>query len=104
MLVAGLVIFFGIRYRRTARNPDSRQPSRLRHSARNPWTIIPTGLALIMFVWGAKVYMDQARPPDDALQIYVTSQSSGCGRPSTLAASAKSMNSISRSAFPYGSP
>ncbi len=74
LLVAGLVIFFGIRYRRTASNPKASSHRGYDIPLEIAWTVIPTGLALLMFVWGAKVYMDQARPPDDALQVYVTAK------------------------------
>ncbi len=74
LLIAGLVIFFGIRYRRTASNPAAASHRAYDIHLEIVWTVIPTGLALIMFVWGAKVYMDQARPPDDALQVYVVAK------------------------------
>jgi len=35
------------------------------------WTIIPLGLGLVMFAWGAQVYFNQARPPAETLDIYV---------------------------------
>ena len=35
------------------------------------WTVIPFGLTMIMFVWGASVFFKMSRPPDDAQQIYV---------------------------------
>lgn len=35
------------------------------------WTIIPLGLFLIMFVWGALIYFRVYTPPDNAMNIYV---------------------------------
>jgi cytochrome c oxidase subunit II len=35
------------------------------------WTIIPLGLFLIMFVWGAVIYFRAYTPPPNALNIYV---------------------------------
>ena len=35
------------------------------------WTIIPLGLFLIMFVWGALIYFRIYTPPDNAMNIYV---------------------------------
>src|SRR6201998_4301108 len=35
------------------------------------WTIIPLGLFLIMFVWGALIYFRIYTPPADAVNIYV---------------------------------
>jgi cytochrome c oxidase subunit 2 len=35
------------------------------------WALIPFLLTLVFFVWAAKLYFDQSRPPDGALQISV---------------------------------
>ena len=35
------------------------------------WTIIPLGLFLIMFVWGALLYFRIYTPPANAMNIYV---------------------------------
>ena len=35
------------------------------------WTLIPFGLFMIMFVWGAAVYMNEAQPPRNAMEIFV---------------------------------
>lgn len=35
------------------------------------WTIIPLGLFLIMFVWGAVIYFRAFTPPPNAMKIYV---------------------------------
>ncbi len=35
------------------------------------WTIIPLGLFLIMFVWGALIYFRMFTPPANAMNIYV---------------------------------
>jgi len=34
------------------------------------WSIIPFGIFLIMFVWGAVIYMQDVRPPKDAMEIF----------------------------------
>jgi cytochrome c oxidase subunit 2 len=34
------------------------------------WSVIPTIIAMAMFVWGAKLYYEMRRPPAEALQIY----------------------------------
>jgi cytochrome c oxidase subunit II len=70
VLVASLVIYFGIRYRRRAHAEVGTKvvPSLALEIA---WTIIPLGLGLVMFTWGANVYFNQARPPAETLDIYV---------------------------------
>ena len=34
------------------------------------WTVIPFGLAMVMFVWGTRLFFTLSRPPADAMQIY----------------------------------
>ena len=35
------------------------------------WTVIPFLLTMVMFSWGASVFFELYRPPDDAMNIYV---------------------------------
>ena len=35
------------------------------------WSVIPFGLTMVMFTWGASIYFNESRPPDNALDIYV---------------------------------
>src|SRR5262249_48697381 len=35
------------------------------------WTLVPLALAMLIFFWSASLYFDIARPPDNALEIYV---------------------------------
>ena len=35
------------------------------------WTIIPLGITMVMFVWGAQVFFHMTRAPKDAMEIYV---------------------------------
>jgi cytochrome c oxidase subunit 2 len=35
------------------------------------WTIIPFGITMVIFVWGASVFLTLKRPPDDALEVFV---------------------------------
>ncbi len=71
LLIAGLIVFFSIRYRR-------------RHAAERGayihgsvpleifWTSIPLGIAMVAFAWGAVVYFDASKPPADVMDVYVT--------------------------------
>ncbi len=71
LLVAGLVVFLSIRYRRrsdaVATDPPLLNSLRLEVA----WTIIPFLISMVMFYWGASVYVTMARPPDDAEEIFV---------------------------------
>ncbi len=35
------------------------------------WTLVPLGIFMIFFVWGARLYVAEATPPRDSLQVYV---------------------------------
>src|SRR5215469_15088745 len=68
LLIAGLILFFIIRYRKT----PERQAQQIHGSTllEIVWTVIPLGISMVIFVWGAVLYFHLQRPPDDALQIY----------------------------------
>jgi len=70
IVIAAFVIYFGIRYRRLAHGEVGMKvvPSLALEIA---WTIIPLGLGLVMFAWGAQIYFNQTRPPAETLDIYV---------------------------------
>ncbi len=70
LLVAAMVITFAVKYRR--RSPDDR-PARIHGSIQLElaWTIIPLLLSLVAFYWGAKVYFDLSRPPDNTMDIWI---------------------------------
>jgi cytochrome c oxidase subunit 2 len=38
------------------------------------WSVIPFGLTMIMFAWGANIFFKESRPPKDAMQIYVVAK------------------------------
>jgi cytochrome c oxidase subunit 2 len=70
VLVSALVVYFAIKYRR--RHPDEVGADIHGSIALELlWTVIPFVLAMIMFVWGAKVYFDIARPPADSMEVFV---------------------------------
>ena len=69
LLVGTLVFGFGIRYRR-ARHPVAIQVegSTLLEAT---WTIIPLGIFLVIFVWGALLYFRIYNPPVNAMNVYI---------------------------------
>jgi cytochrome c oxidase subunit 2 len=70
VLIAGLIVFFAVRYRRRA--PDGvgeRIHGNL--TLELAWTGIPLMITMVIFVWGTSVYFAMARPPDETLNIYV---------------------------------
>lgn len=65
------ILVFAIKYRR--RSEDER-PAEVHANillVEVPWSVIPFLLMMVMFVWGANIYFEMARPPDNALQVYV---------------------------------
>src|SRR5215469_5645285 len=70
LLIFGAIFYFAIRYRR--RSED--ELPRTEHTGlalEILWSVIPFGLTMIMFGWGASIFFKESRPPDDAMQIYV---------------------------------
>ena len=70
LLISGILIFFVIRYRR--RTPyEIPRPIAGSHKLETLWTVIPFMIAMTMFAWGARLYFEQYRPPQNAIEIYV---------------------------------
>jgi len=70
VLIFGAIFVFAIRYRRRS---ETELP-RAGHTGlalEIVWSVIPFGLTMIMFGWGAKLFFSESRPPDNAMQIYV---------------------------------
>lgn len=69
LLIAGLIIFFFIRYRR-------RSPGAVGGAVHGSipleitWSVIPLIIVLVLFGWGAKVFFTISRPPADAVEYY----------------------------------
>ena len=69
LLVAVLLIYFAVRYRRrpgvpAERSVDTNLPLEIF------WTGLPLAIFMFLFAWGAMVYFDAYRAPDDATVIY----------------------------------
>jgi cytochrome c oxidase subunit 2 len=70
VLIFGAIFYFAIRYRRRS----ERELPQMVHTGMAleiVWSVIPFGLTMIMFGWGASIFFKESRPPDNALQIYV---------------------------------
>src|SRR5690348_10511434 len=70
VLIFGAIFYFAVRYRRRA---DDEVPQHVHTgwTLEIVWSVIPFGLTMIMFGWGASIFFTESRPPDDAMQIYV---------------------------------
>src|SRR5947207_8129980 len=70
LLISLVIIFFVIRYRR--RNAfEIPRPIEGSMKLETLWSVIPLLIAMSIFVWGAKVYFTQYRPPKNAMEVYV---------------------------------
>jgi cytochrome c oxidase subunit 2 len=67
------LIVFSIKFRRRPGNEVARQIAG-NWKLETTWTLIPLGLAMIPFFWGATLYFDMSTPPDDALDVYVVAR------------------------------
>jgi cytochrome c oxidase subunit II len=70
VLVAVLVIAFAVKFHR---KHDDEVGEAIHGSLALEllWTIIPLGITMVMFVWGAQVFFHMTRPPKGAMEIYV---------------------------------
>lgn len=73
VVIFAAIFFFAIRYRRRS---DQELPAPIHGSIplEVAWTVIPFGLAMVMFGWGASIFFRERRPPDNALPIYVVAK------------------------------
>jgi cytochrome c oxidase subunit II len=70
LIVAAMVTVFCLRYRKGTKVDRSNPPSH-NGALELAWSVIPLFLALIVFVWGARLYADAYKVPDNAIQAYV---------------------------------
>ena len=69
VLIAGLILWFSIRYRR---RPGHERATQVRGSNRLEiaWSALPLVVFMIAYAWGSNVYFWAYTPPPDALQVY----------------------------------
>jgi len=72
-LIFMLVGYFAVKYRRRS---DAEWPRPILGDLRLEllWTIVPLGITLVMFVWGASLYFTMSRSPAEALEISVVAK------------------------------
>jgi cytochrome c oxidase subunit 2 len=73
VLISVLIVVFAVKYRRRSENE---RPAAVRTDMRLEilWTVIPLGLTLVMFFWGAKLFFITYDPPADSLEIAVVAK------------------------------
>jgi cytochrome c oxidase subunit 2 len=70
LLIATLIVVFVVKYRR---RHDDEVGAAIHGSLPLEllWSVIPFGIVMVMFVWGAKVFFDLYRVPAGAMEIFV---------------------------------
>src|ERR671914_372438 len=70
LLIATLIVVFVVKYHR--RN-DEEVGAAIHGSLPLEllWSVVPLGIVMVMFVWGAKVFFDLYRVPEGAMEIFV---------------------------------
>ncbi|MGH7889214.1 MAG: cytochrome c oxidase subunit II transmembrane domain-containing protein, partial [Thermodesulfobacteriota bacterium] len=69
LITIGLV-YFAIKYRRRSENEETPYITG-NHFLETLWTVIPSILVIVIFVYGFVVYREMRTPPGDALEVNV---------------------------------
>jgi cytochrome c oxidase subunit 2 len=72
LLVFATIIFFAIKY--SHKNHPVAEPIEGSTPLEILWSIIPLGIFMLFFVWGAAIYVFEAKPPSDAMEVYVVAK------------------------------
>lgn len=70
VLIFACVFYFAIKYRRRSEHERATEIEGAL-ALEILWSVIPFILMMVMFSWGASVFFEMSRPPDDAMNIYV---------------------------------
>src|SRR5258708_2291519 len=70
VLIAVLVVVFAVKFHRK-HDGQVGMPIHGSLALELLWTIIPLGITMVMFVWGAQVFFHMTRAPRGAMEIYV---------------------------------
>ena len=73
LLIFGAILYFAIRYRRRSEQ-ELPNPVHGVLSLEIAWSVIPFGLTMVMFTWGASIFVRESIPPGDAMPIYVVAK------------------------------
>jgi len=73
VLIFAAIFYFAIRYRRRSEH-ELPEPVHAGLALEIAWSVIPFGLTLIMFGWGANIFFRESRPPKNATQVYVVAK------------------------------
>src|SRR5512140_3006182 len=66
VVIAILILVFALKYRRRSDDEYPTEQHALPEWMEIAWIVVPLIIFLGIFVWGAKLYFDTQRPPDNA--------------------------------------
>jgi cytochrome c oxidase subunit II len=69
-LIAALVVTFAVKFRRRSRD-ERPAPIHGSTALELAWTLIPLGIVMVIFLWGAEVFFAMARVPPGTMNVYV---------------------------------
>jgi len=72
LVIFAVIAVFGFKYRR--RHGREAVPIHGSLLLEITWSVIPMGIFLVIFVWGAVIFFDVRTPPQDATEIYVVAK------------------------------
>ena len=70
--IFSMILWFALRYRRQA----GREAEQIEGSTalEITWSVVPLGIFIVIFVWGAAIYFQERTPPRDATEVYVVAK------------------------------
>ena len=73
ILIFGLIFYFAVKYRRRPDQPprEPMEATPLHYGLEIVWSVVPFVITLVMFTWGARLYVANSRVPDQAMDVYV---------------------------------
>lgn len=69
-LIFGAILYFAWKYRRRTHD-EVPPPTKDNLALEITWTVVPSGLCVVMFLWGASLFVNAALPPPTSTEIYV---------------------------------
>ena len=69
VLIFGAIFYFAIKYRRRSEN-ELPHVQHTGYTLEILWSVIPFGITMVMFTWGASIFFTASKPPNNAIQIY----------------------------------
>jgi cytochrome c oxidase subunit II len=70
--IFSMILVFALRYRRQpGREAEQIEGS---NALEITWSVVPLGIFMVIFAWGAVIYFQERTPPRDATEIYVVAK------------------------------